>query len=212
MAHASRWTLLSVHRHRLSHADLEDCYSQATVELVAQASRGELRYSNRAHLRNTLELRFASRIVDRRRALSGRSPAQTILDSAMSLGGVGEQEIELADRRADIEQRMLLRHELRSVERLAHGLTPEQRLVLACQIGLQMGAEEFCATFGWTLAKHRKVTQRARVRLRAMLNELAGYEQAPPPSRPPRLAAEKTFREKCPVFRSGSEEEVGTLL
>ncbi|MGO9247493.1 MAG: hypothetical protein ACLQQB_09230 [Solirubrobacteraceae bacterium] len=253
VAHASRRTLLSVHRHRLSHADLEDCYSQATVELVAQARRGELRYSSRAHLRNTLELRFHSRIIDRRRALSGRSPAQAILDGAMSLGGVGEQEIELADRRADIEQRMLLRHELRSVERLAHGLSPDQRLVLACQIGLQMGAEEFCATFGWTLAKHRKVTQRARVRLRAMLDELAGNEQTPAVEgldeaaretetrdgvvqgeAAPEVAgaaehgdavqgeeglagahlaaAEKTFREKCPVLGSGSGEKTGTHL
>jgi DNA-directed RNA polymerase specialized sigma24 family protein len=197
VAHASRRTLLSVHRHRLSHADLEDCYSQATVELVAQARRGELRYSSRAHLRNTLELRFASRIVDRRRALSGRSPAQAILDGAMSLGSVGEQEIELVDRRADIEQRTMLRFDLSSVERAAHTLSPDQRLVLACQIGLQMGAEEFCATFGWTLAKHRKVAQRARSRLRRLLDE---------------PAAEKTFRKRCPVLRSGSGEEVGTHL
>ena len=171
MAHASRRTLLSVHRHRLSYADLEDCYSQATVELVAQARRGELRYSGRAHLRNTLRLRFASRIVDRRRALSGRSPAQAILDGAMSLGGVGEQEVEIADRRADVEQRTMLRFELSSVQRAAHALSPDQRLVLACQIGLQMGAEEFCAAFGWTPAKHRKVAQRARSRLRALLDE-----------------------------------------
>lgn len=197
MAHASRRTLLSVHRHRLSFADLEDCYSQATVELVAQARRGELRYSSRAHLRNTLELRFHSRIVDRRRALSGRSPAQAMLDGALSLGGAGEREVELVDRSADVEQRMLLRLQLRSVQRAAHALSPDQRLVLACQIGLQMGAEEFCATFGWTPAKHRKVAQRARSRLRRLLEE---------------PGAEKTFRERCPVLRSGSGEEIGTHL
>ena len=35
VAQAARSRLLSVHRHRLSHADLEDCYSQATIELIA---------------------------------------------------------------------------------------------------------------------------------------------------------------------------------
>ncbi len=80
VAHAARGLLLSMNRRRLSREDLEDCYSQATVELVAQARGGELRCSAASHLRNTLELRFASRIVDRRRALGGRSPAQATLD------------------------------------------------------------------------------------------------------------------------------------
>jgi DNA-directed RNA polymerase specialized sigma24 family protein len=252
VAQAVRSRLLSVHRHRLSFQDLEDCYSQATVELVAQARRGALRYSSRAHLRNTLELRFTSRIVDRRRALSGRSPAQAILDGAMSLGGVGEREIELPDRSADVERRMMLRHDLLSVERAAHGLTPDQRLVLACQIGLQMGAGEFCRTFDWSLEKHRKVAQRARLRLRQLLDESAGGGQAPVVEgldeaareeevrdrrdRAARdeavrgeaehgdaargdegfagsqIAQEKTFREECPVLRSGSGERTGTHL
>jgi hypothetical protein len=51
VAHAARRRLLSVHRAWLRWEDLEDCYSQATVELVAQASRGELRYASRAGLR-----------------------------------------------------------------------------------------------------------------------------------------------------------------
>ncbi len=214
VAQAARARLLSVHRHRLSFQDLEDCYSQATVELLAQARRGELRFSSRAHLRNTLELRFASRIVDRRRALSGRSPSQAILDGALSLGGVGEREVEIADRSADVERRMLLRLQLRSVERAAQLLSADQRLVLACQIGLQMGAQEFCATFGWTLEKHRKVAQRARARLRALLEEPAGGEQAPVVEGSDEAAGEagKTFREECPVLRSGSGERTGTHL
>jgi DNA-directed RNA polymerase specialized sigma24 family protein len=197
VAQAARALLLSVHRHLLRFDDLEDCYSQATVELVAQARSGALRYSSRTHLRNTLRLRFASRIADRRRALRGRSPAQAMLDGALSLGAVGEQEFEIADPRADVERCTMLRFDLRSLERAAHGLSSDQRLVLACQIGLQMGAGEFCARFGWTHEKHRKVAQRARARLRELLDE---------------PAAGKTFREQCPVLAGASGEMAGTHL
>jgi DNA-directed RNA polymerase specialized sigma24 family protein len=171
VAHAARGLLLSVYRPWLRRDDLEDCYSQATVELVAQARRGELRYSSRAHLRNMLELRFVSRVRDRRRALRGRSPAQAMLDGALSLGGPGRREVEIADPRADVERSTLLRFDLRSLERAAHALSPDQRLVLACQIGLQMSAGEFCVRFGWSREKHRKVAQRARARLRRLLAE-----------------------------------------
>ena len=171
MAHSARGVLLSVYRPWLRREDLEDCYSQATVELVAQARRGELRYSSRAHLRSLFELRFVSRVRDRRRALQGRSPAQAMLDGALSLGGPGRGEVEVADPRADIERRALLRYELRTLERAARELSPDQRLVLACQIGLQMSAGEFCARFGWSHEKQRKVAQRARARLRRLTGE-----------------------------------------
>ncbi len=171
MAQSARARLLSRHRYLLRFEDLEDCYSQATIELVAQARHGRLQFSSRAHLRNTLELRFVSRIRDRRRALSGRSPAEAMLDGACSLGGAGEREIEVADARADVERRTILRLQLRSLERSAHALSPDQRLVLACQIGLQMSAGEFCRRFGWSQDKHRKVAQRARARLRQLLDE-----------------------------------------
>ncbi len=185
MAQAARRLLLSAHRHRLRWEDLEDCYSQATVELVAQARHGELRFSSRTHLRNMLELRFVSRVRDRRRALSGRSPAEVMLDGTLSLGGAGEREVEIADVRADVERRTILRFELRSLERATHALSPDQRLVLACQIGLQMSAEEFCRTFGWSQDKHRKVAQRARTRLRRLLDE-------PAPEGAPRSARERS--------------------
>ena len=191
MAQAARKSLLSVHRHLLRFEDLEDCYSQATVELIVQARGGGLRYSSRAHLRNTLRLRFASRIADRRRALRGRSPAQATLDGALSLGGAGR--IEIADERADVERRTMLRFDLRSVERAAHALSPDQRLVLACQIGLQMSAEEFCLRFGWSEEKHRKVAQRARARLRRLLGE------------PARNARKSFFEDGCPVLQGASE-------
>lgn len=171
VVHSSRRLLLSVHRARLRREDLEDCYSQATLELVAQARRGELGYSSRSHLRNLFELRFVSRVRDRRRALRGRSPAQAMLDGALSHAGADGRAVEVADPRADVERLTLLRHELYTLERAAHELSPDQRLVLACQIALQMSAGEFCRTFGWTAEKHRKVAQRARARLRRLTAE-----------------------------------------
>jgi DNA-directed RNA polymerase specialized sigma24 family protein len=178
VAHAARRRLLSVHRAWLRWEDLEDCYSQATVELVAQASRGELRCASRAGLRGMLELRFISRVRDRRRALRGRSPAQAMLDGALSLGGVAQREVEIADPRADVERRTLLRSDLRSLQRAARALSPDQRLVLACQVGLQMSAGEFCRTYGWSEEKRRKVAQRARARLRRLLAEPAAATSA----------------------------------
>jgi DNA-directed RNA polymerase specialized sigma24 family protein len=171
VAHSARRVLLSIHRYLLSFEDLEDCYSQATFELLAQARAGSLRWASRAHLRNTLKLRFAARIADRRRALRGRSPAQAMLADSLSLGAAGEREVEIADPRADVEQSALLRAQLRSVERAAHALSPDQRLVLACQVGLQMSAKEFCQRFGWTHEKHRKVAQRARSRLARLIED-----------------------------------------
>jgi DNA-directed RNA polymerase specialized sigma24 family protein len=182
VAQSARGLLLSVHRHLLGFEDLEDCYSQATVELLAQARAGRLRCANRVHLRNTLRLRFASRIADRRRAIRGRSPSQAVLASSLSLGPGGERAVEIADPRADVERGALLRAQLRSIERAAQALSPDQRLVLACQVGLQMSAGEFCRRFGWTHEKHRKVAQRARSRLRRLLQEPAAGGAGP--SRP----------------------------
>ena len=199
IAHAARGRLLSVHRAWLRWEDLEDCYSQATVELVAQASRGELRCTSRASLRSMLELRFVSRVRDRRRALRGRSPAQAMLDGALSLGAAGQREVEIADPRADVERRTMLRSDLRSVERAAEALSPDQRLVLACQVGLQMSAGEFCRTFGWSTEKHRKVAQRARARLRRLLVEPDG-------------AQENFSEDGCPASRGESVKRAGTHL
>jgi DNA-directed RNA polymerase specialized sigma24 family protein len=221
VAYAARGLLLSVYRPWLRRDDLEDCYSQATVELVAQARRGELRYSSRAHLRSLFELRFVSRVRDRRRALRGRSPAQAMLDGALSLGGPGRSEVEIADPRADIERRALLRHELRTLERAAHRLSPDQRLVLACQIGLQMSAGEFCRRFGWSQEKHRKVAQRARARLRRLTCEHATAASAQDtPDGVESTGGERRGEEprkgisgdECPVCRAESGERAGTLL
>jgi DNA-directed RNA polymerase specialized sigma24 family protein len=170
VARAKREVLLRAHSHRLRREDLEDCFSQAALELVAQARSGRA-FSTRVHVGNVLEQRFVSRINDRRRALSGRSPMQAAMESALCLGGSGEQEVEIADTRGDPETLVMLRHELRRVEHLARErLTRDQRLVLAYQIGLPLSSpHEFCGRFGWSQEKYRKVAQRARARLRDLM-------------------------------------------
>ncbi len=173
MVQARRELLLRAYRHQLRREDLEDCYSQATLELVVYA-RKRRAFANRLHLGNILEQRFQSRIRDRRRALSGRSPIQAALEASTSLGRAGGEGVEVVDVRAELEHLVVLRHELRRIGRLARELTREQRLVLASQL-LQMSREETCHQFGWSFEKYRKLAQRARVRLRSLMaDEEAG--------------------------------------
>jgi len=169
VARSRRELLLRAHSHRLRHEDLEDCLSQATLELVAHARRSTAAFSGSAHVASVLEQRFLSRVHDRRRALGGRSPMLAALDAALSLGSPDCAELELVDERAAVEELVLLRVDLRRVVEIAHELTADQRLVLACQVGLQMGCGEFCHRFGWSREKYRKVALRARARLRALL-------------------------------------------
>jgi DNA-directed RNA polymerase specialized sigma24 family protein len=170
VASAKRELLLRVHRHRLRREDLEDCYSQATVELIASARMGS-RFSSRLHLANVLEQRFLSRVQDRRRALAGRSPMQAALETSVPLGSTEDTEIEIVDRRADPVQLTILRQELRDVQALARQLTSDQQLALVCEIGLQMERGDICRRFGWSEEKYRKVAQRARARLRRLMAE-----------------------------------------
>jgi DNA-directed RNA polymerase specialized sigma24 family protein len=167
VAQARREMLLRVHRHRLRKEDLEDCYSQATLELLAQARRGGA-FSTRAHMANVLEQRFLSRIHDRRRALGGRSPAQAVLDGALPLGS-GDGDVEVIDARAETDKLVMLRMDLRRLGRVVQDLTPDQRLVLTSRVDSGMGCVEFCHQFGWSKEKYRKVSQRARARLRELL-------------------------------------------
>ena len=97
MAHARRELLLRVHRHRLRREDLEDCYSQATLELVAQARAGGCGSPAGCTCANTLEQRFLSRITTVAARCRDAARCRRRWTGAMSLGGVGEQEIELAD-------------------------------------------------------------------------------------------------------------------
>jgi DNA-directed RNA polymerase specialized sigma24 family protein len=160
--------MLAIHRHRLPRADLEDCYSQATLELLVHVKRGGT-FSNRAHMTNALEQRVLSRIQDRRRALHGRSPIEAALATALPLGHGETGGIEILDVRADVERLALSRHDLRRVSRLVHQLPRDQRLVLVHQLWGEVDRREFCAIHGWSAEKYRKVAQRARARLRAQL-------------------------------------------
>jgi hypothetical protein len=165
VARAKRDVLLRAHRHRLRREDLEDCYSVATIELLTHARDGG-RYASRLHIANALELRFVSRVRDRRRALAGRSPLQAALETAVPLDG--ENDIAIVDRRAEVERQVMLRHDLRRLHVHARALSADQRLVLAHQL-MGGGCAEFCALSGWSGEKYRKVAQRARARLRSLL-------------------------------------------
>ncbi|HTU79088.1 MAG TPA: hypothetical protein VMF09_10055 [Solirubrobacteraceae bacterium] len=167
VAAAKREVLLRVHRHRLRPEDLEDCYSQATLELLAYVRRGG-RFASGAHVANALEQRFLSRVHDRRRALSGRSAMQAALESALPLDALERERFEIADIRAELERLALARQQLRRVRELAPELSHDQRLALAAQLG-EVDRDEFCRRHGWSAEKYRKVAQRARARLRELL-------------------------------------------
>lgn len=167
VAQHKREILLRAYRHWLRREDLEDCLSQATLELVARARRGR-RFSGPAHVANALEQKFLSRIHDRRRALGGRSAMEAALDGALQLGEPSMGGVDVADVRASTEDRVVGRIELREVAEAAKQLTADQRLVLACQVSLDMSCREFCDRFGWSPEKYRKVAQRGRSRLRLL--------------------------------------------
>ena len=179
MAHARRDLLLRAHRFRLRREDLEDCYSQATLELIGQVHRGT-RFAGRIHLARVLEQRFVSRIHDRRRAISGRSSTQTALEQAAPLAATPEEgQLDIADWRPGVEQQVIVRQELRAIREIVPSLSLDQRLVLTNQLDGLLGPGEFCARHGWSPAKYRKVAQRARARLR----ELMAARESPVPTR-----------------------------
>lgn len=164
---AQRERLLRIHAHRLRREDLEDCYAQAALELVAQTRKG-VRFANPMHIARVLEQRFVSRMKDRRRAIEGRSPAQATFEHALSDGLFSGIEEQVLDRRLPTDQLVELRLELRRVADLLLRLTADQRLVLGSQIYLQLECAEFCERYGWSREKYRKVAQRGRARLREL--------------------------------------------
>ncbi len=160
--------LLAVHRHRLPREDLEDCYSQATLELLRCSTRWGA-CSGHAHIAKALEQRLLSRIHDRRRALSGRSPIEAAMATALPLGSCHAHAVDIPDERADVERLALLRHELSRIGELVRGLSDDQRLVLANRLSRDLDCREFCRAYGWTPEKYRKVAQRGRARLTRLL-------------------------------------------
>ncbi len=169
VASGKRGLLLRVHRHRLRREDLEDCYSQATLELIVHVKAGGL-FAGRSHIANALELRFLSRARDRQRALGGRSPIQAALEQAEALGTIAGEGVEILDRGASVDAKVILRDELRRLSGLLRLLSVDQRLVLASQVSGEPCAQ-FCSRRGWSREKYRKVAQRARMRLRALTVE-----------------------------------------
>jgi DNA-directed RNA polymerase specialized sigma24 family protein len=169
VASEKREILLRAYRHWLRREDLEDCLSQATLELVARARRGA-RFAGNSHIANALEQKFLSRIHDRRRALGGRSAMEAALDGALPLGEPSGGGVDIADVRATTEDQVAGRLHLMRISQAARQLTADQRLVLACQVALDMSCSEFCGKFGWSPEKYRKVAQRGRTRLRLLTN------------------------------------------
>ncbi len=167
VARAKRDVLLRVHRRRLRAEDLEDCYSQATLELVVLARAGRP-FSSRAHIANALEQRFLARVQDRRRALSGRSPIQAALEGAVPFEAT-EVRLELPDTRCEPERLVVARESLDELRKGCRALTADQRLVLASQLA-QVSCPDFCRAHGWSAEKYRKVAQRARARLRELMS------------------------------------------
>lgn len=145
--------------------ELEDCYSLATLELLARVRRGG-DFHSRAHIAHALEQRLISRVHDRRRAISGRSPIEAAMAEALPLatGDAEARGVEPQDVRADVERLVLQRELLRQVTGALADLTPDQRLVLRAQLE-QIGCAQFCDRHGWSAEKYRKVAQRARARL-----------------------------------------------
>jgi DNA-directed RNA polymerase specialized sigma24 family protein len=168
VALARRELLLGVHRFRLRREDLEDCYSQATLELFLAAKAGRA-FASRGHIENAIELRFLSRVRDRRRAISGRSPMQAAMEGAVALES-DEITVEIEDRRSEPERVVIQRQELERLRANALRLTPDQRLVLASQVTLEMSCDEFCRLHGWSPEKYRKVAQRGRARLTHLMS------------------------------------------
>lgn len=195
VAAAKRPVLLHVHRHRLRREDLEDAYSQATLELIVLA-RGGRRYASRSHVAHTIEQRFLARVQDRRRAVSGRSPIATALEGALPLVSEG---VEPVDASGDPSRIALARDELLRVMRHMGALSADQRSVIETQLVFAMRCEEYCRLTGWTPEKYRKVAQRGRARLR----ELLACEGAP---------RRQKNEMACPISRPTSEQPAGTYL
>jgi DNA-directed RNA polymerase specialized sigma24 family protein len=164
-----RGRLLRVHRRRLRWEDLEDCYSQATLELLTRSRRSP--FASQAHVLNALEQKFLSRIEDRRRAIGGRSAIETAIARSVQVDAPDRTAGELEDRGAAVENQVMARTELRLLREVIADLSRDQQLVLASQVTVDMEVGEFCARFGWSVEKYRKVAQRARAKLRVLVDE-----------------------------------------
>jgi DNA-directed RNA polymerase specialized sigma24 family protein len=141
--------LLRIHHHRLKRADLEDCLGQATLELLAAAARGQ-RFADTDAIRAALDQRFQSRIIDRQRALGGRSPITASLYHATPLDAITDA---VGTTAGDLLARVLEREQLARLASAFGQLTPDQRLVLRSQLNGQERPAQFCTHHGWSVEK-----------------------------------------------------------
>lgn len=168
VAHAKRAVLLRHYRGRLCREALEDAYSQAVLEILIVARRRAL--TDERHIGNVIEQRFRSRVIDRIRAIRGRSPIEHALAHATRLGACGKQQwLGLPDPYTDVEVTVIALEDLRRIaSAMSGGLSEVQAGVLAHSAGGGR-CEEFIARLGRTEARYRKVHQRGRARLRRRL-------------------------------------------
>lgn len=159
--------LLSGHWHALGREDLEEALAQAVLEVLLAARRRTL--VDERHLENLLMQKFRSRIIDRRRALAGRSPIEHAIATSLRLDEVADGLPEIVDARLDVEGTVLARDELHRIALAARErLSAEERLVLANRAGGGR-AGEFTSRQEWGSERYRKVGQRGRAQLRAAL-------------------------------------------
>jgi len=157
--------LLRTHARRLRRADLEECLSQAALELICACRRGR-QFDCDVHIANAFDQRFLSRVADQHRALGGRSLGRAQFARALAANAESEIEREIAGDEDDVERIVFARDELRSVLRAARALTKDERVVLGSRLGLGGDSEEVCAARGWSRERYRKLAQRGRDRLR----------------------------------------------
>lgn len=174
VASSRRGAQLRMHRGRLAREELEDCYSQAVLELLLAARAGRS-FSNAKHIANALSQRFVSRIQDRQRAMAGRSPIEAALSVALPVGRAEAGEVEPADARADVERIVEDRWCLGALKEAFPGLSADQRFVLRNQVSGELSVRELCQRQGWSLESHRKIAQRGRARLRRLVEDCPGW-------------------------------------
>ena len=222
VAQARRELLLRAHRHRLRKEDLEDCYSQATLELLAQA-RGGGAGSPAARTWRTCSSSASSRASTTAAARCAGAARAGRAGERAAVGRRRGGDVEVADVRAEVEQ---ARDAADGPAQPAAGRAradPRSAAGSHQQVDSGMDCAEFCRRFGWSKEKYRKVAQRARARLRELLASEEGRGQGARAgeSRPAGPASRgssggerrRNFcAPRCPVRGRRSEREIGTHL
>lgn len=173
---AQRARLLRRHAHRLRREDLDECLSQAALELVPRARREDADSEWRPAL--ALEQRFLSRVIDRRRALAGRSQRGSIARAATGAGDAGlDEALGIADGRPAIDEQVVQRDELRRLLEVIEDLSDDQRLLAIHRLFGDGGPEALRRRQRWSVAKYEKTSSRARAALLALRAEYDSGER-----------------------------------